>query len=53
VGLRKCLVKVVLRRKSGICQVRERCNFTTIFIIRVKEEKLDKDETKERKYGIN
>jgi len=52
-GLRKCLVEVVLRRKSGIDQVRERCNFTTVFITRVKEEKLDKDEIKARKCGIN
>jgi len=47
------LVKVVLRRKSGIYQVRERCSFTIVFITRVTEKKLEKDETKERKCGIN
>jgi len=47
------LDKVVLRRKSGIDQGRKRCSFTTVFITRVKEKKLDKDETKARKCDIN
>ena len=47
-GLRKCLIKVVLRRKSRIDEGRESCSFTTVFIIRVKEKTLGKDKIKRK-----